>query len=562
LIGIDVGGTFTDAVAVRRGRVLSWAKAPTDASNLARSLLSALDTVMRAGQEDLSPDRVARVGLSTTLITNLLAQGQAPKAALLLIPGPGCDPASYRLGAPYWTVDGAVDLAGRETHPLDRAQVLRALDEIDAAGYRRLGVVAKFSPRNPDLEQRALAWARERRPDWALIAGHTVSGQLNFTRRAAAAALTLRVQDAYRAFFDQIQAALSEHGLSCPIVILKADGGTLPLDSAQREPIQSVFSGPAASAMGALAQRPPGSTSVVVDVGGTTTDLALILDGAPLFSSRGGSLEGVRLPTGALAVRSLPVGGDSTVSAREGRIVLLPTRAGAAACLGGPQATLTDALRVAGRTGLGDEALARQAMAAAGRPVGLDAGAAAEQAIEQAMSRVEEGIRAMFRAWQQEQVYRIWQLKQRGERRPEVIVGVGAAAAPLVPTLAERLQARALIPPHAPVANALGAALARTTYTTTLHVDTARRRAEIAEEGAVERLPGGRYTLDDARELAREWMVRRGQERGVADPLADCEEVLAEQFNVVQGWQTVGRIMDVRLERRCGLVEGWREHDA
>jgi len=104
-----------------------------------------------------------------------------------------------------------------------------------------------------------------------------VSGQLNFPRRAAAAALTLAIEEPYRAFCEQLRTAFAARGLRCPIVVLKADGGTLPLAAARRDPIQSVFSGPVASAMGALAQRPPGDTSVVVDVGGTTTDLALIL---------------------------------------------------------------------------------------------------------------------------------------------------------------------------------------------------------------------------------------------------------------------------------------------
>jgi N-methylhydantoinase A len=163
----------------------------------------------------------------------------------------------------------------------------------------------------------------------------------------------------------------------------------------------------------------------------------------------------------------------------------------------------------------------------------------------------------MFTRWQRERVYRIWQLKQRGERHPDVVVGVGAAAESMVPAIAERLSARVLIPPYAPVANALGAALARTTYTTSLHIDTERGRFEVAEEGITVDLPGGDYTLGEAQRIAREWAERRGKALGIADPLADCEVVLAEQFNVVDGWHTVGRIFDVRLERRCGLVAEW-----
>ncbi len=554
LVGIDIGGTFTDAVAVRAGSVVASAKTPTEPQDLKHSLLSALDSVLT----EVRADAVARISLSTTLITNLLAQGDVPPVALLLIPGPGRDPATYRLGHPHWVVDGAIDFRGREIAPLNRAATLAALREIHAVGYRHLAVVGKFSPRNPSQEARVVEWAHEVDGEWQTCAGHTVSGQLNFPRRAAAAALTLCVADPYRAFFDQLRDAFRARRLRCPIVILKADGGTLPLEQAERRPIESIFSGPVASTMGVLAQRPQGSTSVVVDVGGTTTDLALILDGEPLFSSRGGRLDGIYLPTRAFAVRSLPVGGDSTVVIQNGEIALAQTRLGIAACLGGPAPTLTDALCLQGRALLGDAARAHAALAQVGVQASLDAESVASQIVQQALARIEAGIADMFDAWRREQVYRIWELKQRGERKPDVIVGVGAAAGPLVPALADRLHARVLIPPYAPVANALGAAVARTTFTTTLHIDTERRRLHIVEEGLTEELPETSCSLDDAIQIARGWAERRGTALGIANPLADCEVVLAEQFNIVDGWFTVGRILDVQLERRCGLIGEWR----
>jgi N-methylhydantoinase A/oxoprolinase/acetone carboxylase beta subunit len=551
LIGVDVGGTFTDAVAVRAGAeragaVLATAKVPTEPEHLARSLLGALDAVLA----EIPAAAVRRVALSTTLITNLLAQGRVPEVALLLIPGPGRDPAAYRLPGRAWVVEGAVDFRGRETVPLDEAGLDAALAEIAAAGYRHVAVVGKFSPRNPAHERRAAARARQVDAIGHVRAGHTISGQLNFPRRAAATAFTLAVAGPYRAFFAQVRAVLGERGLTCPIVVLKGDGGTLPLEAAAQAPLDSIFSGPAASVMGALALRPEGATSVVADVGGTTTDLGLILDGDPLFASQGAALGGARLPLRAFATRSVLLGGDSTLAREEGRVVVRATRAGVAACLGGPAPTLTDALRVLGRAEVGDLAGARVALAPLGDPE-----AVAEAVVEHALARLEAAVAEMFAAWRREPVYRLWELRRkRGERRPDVLVGLGAAAPALVPALAARLGVRGHIPPHAPVANALGAAVARTTYTTTVHIDTGQRRLEVAEAGYVAPLPSGRYTLDRARALAREWMVRRGERLGIADPLADVVEVLAEQFNVVEGWHTTAQIFDVRLERRCGLV--------
>lgn len=547
---MDVGGTTTDAVAVRGGEVVAAAKVPTEPDALARSVLAALDGVLA----DIAPADVTRVSLSTTLITNLLAQEKAPDVALLLLPGPGLDPASYRLPGRAWIVPGALDFRGREVAPVDRRALEAALREIHAAGYRHLAVVGKFSPRNPAHEQMAAAHARRLDPDWRVLEGRAVSGSLNFPRRAAATALTLAVEAPCRAFLAAMQSALAQRGLACPTVILKADGGTLPLEAAATAPLESIFSGPAASALGALALQPPGATCVVADVGGTTTDLALVLDGRPLYATRGARLDGIALPTRALAVRSVALGGDSTLALDAGALALRPTREGVAACLGGPAPTLTDALRILGRIKVGDAERAHAALATLGEPV-----AVAGVALEQALARLEAAIAEMFAAWRQEPVYRLWELRQKGDRRPELLVGIGAAADPLIPLLAERMGARALIPPYAPVANALGAAVARATYTTTLHVDTERRRVDILEAGQSEPLPPGRFTLEDARALARQWMARRGEALGIAQPLSEAEEVLAEQFNVVDGWTTVGRIFDVQWERRCGLVAAWGE---
>ncbi len=553
LIGIDVGGTFTDAVAVCDGEIVITAKVPTEADHIDRSLLAALDHLLTG----VPVEAIARISLSTTLITNLLAQGRVPPVALLLIPGPGRDPDSYHLPHPCWVIGGATDFRGREIVPLDRREAKAALREIHEAGFRHLAIVGKFSPRNPSHENQLVSWANQI-GDWQVCAGHTISGHLNFPRRASATALTLATQAPYRAFFEQLQDAFRARRMNCPIVILKADGGTLPLEQAERAPIESIFSGPAASTMGVLAQRPKGSTSVVVDVGGTTTDLALILDGAPLFSSRGARLEGIYLPTRAFAVHSLPVGGDSTIVIQDGTPTLATTRQGIAACLGGPAPTLTDALCVCEKTQVGDPKKARDALLGIGTAVGLDSNQIAAQVIEQALDRIEDGIAAMFHTWQREEIYRIWQLKQRDTRKPDVIVGVGAAAAPVVPALAERLNAEAIIPPYAPVANALGAAVARTTFTTTLHIDTERRHLEVAEQGISREWDDGPYTLADAEDLAQEWAARQAQILGIEPSLDDCEIVLSEQYNIVDGWATVGKVFDVRLERRCGLIEEWK----
>ena len=94
---------------------------------------------------------------------------------------------------------------------------------------------------------------------------------------------------------------------------------------------------------------------------------------------------------------------------------------------------------------------------------------------------------------------------------------------------------------------------------TTLHADTERQHLEVAEQGISCEWDDGPYTLADAERLAREWAARQAQALGIDTSLEDCEVVLSEQYNVVDGWATVGKVFDVRLERRCGLIEAWKQ---
>lgn len=572
LVGIDVGGTFTDAVVVHLapglpGDVVATAKVPTEMDDLAGSILGALDAVL----QDMPPGAINRLSLSTTLITNLIAQGRLPDVALVLIPGPGLDPMKLRLPGLRWVVPGAIDFRGREQQRLDEAAVRDAVAGASAAGVHHLAIVGKFSPRNPAHELAALAVAERMAGAsmdfngvWRMRCGHTVAGQLGFPRRAAATALTVAIEAPFRDFYQQVHAAVKARGLACPIVVLKADGGTLPLAGAMQSPLDSLCSGPAAGAMGALALMTAGAesgaTAIMVDVGGTTTDLALILDGEPLMASRGAELDGYLLPVRALAVRSLPVGGDSTLatSADDAPARLLPTRAGPAACLGGPAPALTDALRYLGYTGVGDRDLAHRALATLGDPE-----AVARSVIVQALDRIEAGIAEVFALWEREPVYRLWELRRRRERaaggtRPDRVLALGAGAPPLVSALEARLGREIVVPPYAAVANALGAALACTTFTTTLHVDTEQQRLEVAETGEVEWLRARNVTLDEVRAWARARMVVRAAALGLpAEGELDVVEALAEQFNHVEGWQTVGKLFDVQLTLPPGLTPDW-----
>ncbi len=553
-VGIDVGGTTTDAVLVDGGKVTKTAYVPTDHDNLMGCLLSALDELMRG----TDASKIERVVLSTTLITNMIAEGKTDRVALMLIPGPGTNPKDYSLGRDVVILDGAIDFRGREISRLNEAQIKEAAAGLSAKGFTRLAIVGKFGQRNHNHELKAAEVVAAASPGLKIELGHRVSGQLNFPRRAATTILTAATRDKYQEFSEQMTRALKERGISSPVYILKADGGTLPLEKSVEMPVETIFSGPAASIMGVLALTPVGQTSVIVDIGGTTTDLALILSGKPLLSAKGARVDSLLTHVRAFAVKSLAIGGDSAVRIAGSGLTVGPQRDGPASCMGGPCPTPTDALRVLGLTNIGDSSKAESAMAAVASKLGCTPQETAQKVVDAVVDKIVSEIDQMFREWEQEPAYRIWEIMKKEKLHAQNVVGVGGGAPPLVPLVAKRLGARSVVPEYAPVANALGAAVARPTLTLNLRIDTERGEYAVAEEGLIGKLTDKKMSLDQAEKMAAKLLAERAERLGIGKYAGEAEVTYSEIFNMVRGWSTVGRLLDVRMEIPAGILSEWR----
>ncbi len=245
--------------------------------------------------------------------------------------------------------------------------------------------------------------------------------------------LTAATKDRYGQFAADMAAALKERKIRAPVYILKADGGTLPLDKSVGMPVETIFSGPAASIMGVLALTEPGQTSVVVDIGGTTTDLALILSGQPLLSSKGARVDSLLTHVRAFAVKSVAIGGDSAVAVNGGSLTVGPQRDGPPVCMGGGCPTPTDALRVLGLSSIGDGAKAEQAMQVLAQGLGCSTAEAAQKTIDAVVDKMVSEIEEMFREWESEPAYRIWEIMSKEKLSAQNVVGVGGGSPPWCP---------------------------------------------------------------------------------------------------------------------------------
>jgi len=325
LLGLDTGGTYTDAVLLDRQRgVLSSAKALTTHDDLAQGIGAAIDRI--APETGLAVDLVA---LSTTLATNALVEGVSAPACLVLI---GYDSAAMgraglseaAAGSPVVMIGGGHSPSGDEQAPLDE-QALRAAVREHAPSVEAFAVSSYFSVRNPTHEHRARAIIREL-SHHPVTCGHELTSKLDAPRRALTTLLNARLISRIARLIQAVRSILDARGVNAPLMIVRGDGSMMSAELAMERPVETILSGPAASAIGAyyLSGR---RDAVIADIGGTTTDIALLREGLPAVDPNGATVGGWRTMTEAIAVHSYGLGGDSeAVFFEDGALTLGPRR--------------------------------------------------------------------------------------------------------------------------------------------------------------------------------------------------------------------------------------------
>lgn len=554
LIGIDVGGTYTDGVVFHQGKIIDTTKVPTDDNDIKSTVLQVLDKLLL--QQDKSD--ITRIVLSTTVVTNLLATGRVERTALLLIPGYGLPADAYDISNDTFFLKGSIDFRGREIDPLDMNELAEVCDMVMATGVERVAVVSKFSNRNDSLEKQVCDFINKNYPQLTVTMGAKISGKLNFPRRATTTYYTAMTDREWNNFVDEIEKALTERGLECEVHILKADGGTLTLNVSRDMPCETVFSGPAASTMGALALAEEGMNAVVLDIGGTTTDIALLIDGVPLYASKGASINQRYTHVNAFAVRSIALGGDSSITVSAGQVEVQAYRQDVAACFGGSIATVTDAFNYKFNLNIGNSELSAAALEKlSGQEFTKEELAAAVVMI--VTDRLRDTITNMFKEWENEPAYKVWEVINKRKYTLEQIIGIGAASRAIVPELAKAMQVNHFVHQYADVANALGAAVARPTLVVNLHVDTQTKTYTLDPGGVRGTVKNPRnFQLEDARQIAQNHLEEVARERGMGSYTNESSFFMEEQFNMIGGWDRSGKLFDVGLQVAPGFIEEFK----
>ena len=502
-LGIDIGGTNTDAVLVSQGRVLAAAKSPTCAEHLAQSTATALQALFAAAGDAACGSKVVRVGLGSTLAVNAMVQNTYETPGLAVSAGPGLDPTWAKPDADrgnyFSVVPGGLDHQGLELNPLDQAHMRKLLGEWQAMGIRCAAVVGKFSPRNKSHEQ-SMAAILGQGMDY-LCQGHLCSGALGFSRRVATAYWNAALWRIHKQFTASVSASLASLGIHAPLYLLQADGGALPMNENTLAPVQGAFSGPAASVMGCLAVREACSPAtsngdtLLVDIGGTTADIALMSQGQPLMDAAGLRLKGRPTLVRALYSLSVGIGGDSALTWQGNTLRVGPQRLGPACAFGGQVPTLVDALNAGCAAGIGNTQASMAACAHMAAAHNLDVVAFGHMAVDAALETLAQALRLFVETSNERPLYTLEAILHTQTIAPSQVFFIGAPAAALAPFAAKAFGLPVMVPPHAGMVNAIGAALARPTALVDMFADT-RTRKVWAPAYAYER------SLDTAGSLA------------------------------------------------------------
>jgi N-methylhydantoinase A/oxoprolinase/acetone carboxylase beta subunit len=317
-LGIDTGGTYTDAVLYSESEgVLASAKSLTTRHDLAIGVSGAVETVL--AEIGAAVGRIRLVSLSTTLATNALVEGQGGRAGLVMIGfGPqdlARDGLAEALGSdPVIYLPGGHNVHGNET-PLDLTPLERQLEDFSEQ-VSAVAIAGYFAVRNPAHEIAVRDLIR-RRTSLPVTCSHDLSSRLGGPRRALTTLLNARLISMVARLIEATSGYLESRGIKAPLMVVRGDGALISAAEALMRPIETILSGPAASLVGA--RHLTGlDNAVVSDIGGTTTDVAVLEGGHPRLDSEGATVGRYRTMVEAVAMHTFGLGGDSEMRLEDG----------------------------------------------------------------------------------------------------------------------------------------------------------------------------------------------------------------------------------------------------
>ena len=318
ILGMDTGGTYTDGVIIDAAerKIICKSKALTTKEDLTIGIKNCMDALDFGRMEEISS-----VSLSTTLATNAIVEGRGADVGLIYM---GSEPEEAVPAAETALVKGRFDIMGRLKEDIDEDEI-RAVLKAMKGKVEALAISGYASVRNPEHEQKIKSLAEEEL-DVPVVCAHQLTSALGFQHRTVTAVLNGRLIPVIDRLLRSVKNVLSQYGVDAPVKVVKGDGTLMTESLAKDRPIETILSGPAASVIGGLALT-GNKDGIVLDMGGTTTDIADVSKGTVKVRQEGAKVGGWFTRVQAVEVSTFGMGGDSRICLdKKGNIKIGPEK--------------------------------------------------------------------------------------------------------------------------------------------------------------------------------------------------------------------------------------------
>lgn len=440
ILGIDTGGTYTDSVIIdsESGCVIAKAKAFTTHEDLSIGINNSISSL---AFNDFGSS-IARVAISTTLATNAVVEGKGHKTGLILI-GRELEEATPAFCT--YVAGGRINTKGREICPMNPDEITEAIRLFKTQGIEAIAVCGFLSVKNPihEIETENII---KRTCDMPVVCSHKIISDLGFFERTVTAVLNAGLMPVMKKFITSIKSVLENHGVKAQPYIVKCDGSIVSIDSVWKTPIETILSGPVASVIGAMYLTGL-KNAIIADMGGTTTDTALVKDNSVNMSVKGAKVGNWKTMIKSVDISTLGLGGDSRIDYAGGAFIVGPGRV-LPACRDSVQTgeeaalTPTDLLHVTGEFRKWDYLAAHRAVSGSAAKSGISIESFLSEAVNEIKSKLYNQCIAPY-------------------SKPELpVVAIGAPSAVWFGKAADAYGFKLISPNNFEIANAIGAAMA------------------------------------------------------------------------------------------------------
>lgn len=556
-LGLDVGGTHTDAVIINNRNVVAEAKVPTNHNDLSSSIKQALTQLLYISK--ISPSLITRATFGSTLAINAIVQNKLSPVGLILGSGPGINPSWFTIGEHIFLTSAQLDHRGVELTRLEERPLQVCINEWKNKGINTFACVSKFSVRNPVHENNMeLIIQKMFEPHTAPVIskGHTLSGKLNFPRRITTTYWNSAIWHIHNEFVTAIELTLKKFNITAPTFLLKADGGSIPLTLSRSKPIEAIHSGPSASIMGLIALYPTFETCLLLDIGGTTTDISIIVKGQPLLSVYGLVIQKKPTAIRSLSSYSIPLGGDSLINIEviEGipKIKVGPLREGPAMAFDGTKPTFLDCLNILGYAQAGNVYNSYNGISFLSKKYNLSPQKIAQSVISAAQQQLHMGITHLLDEINSTPMHTVEALLEDHSINPTLCIVTGGPSNSIKPLLKD-LNLPIITPPqYTLVTNAIGAALTKPTAVLELYANTERQLCIIPSLNIQYPIPST-YTLTQACHDASAILKKYLQNTTHTGPSSIIDIVEAQEFSTLDMIGKKGKDIRVSCQVRPSL---------